>query len=402
MHLAIIGDRGIPARYSGFSTLVEELSVRLVQDHGCRVTVYSRKPYFESHPPAHRGVELVWHPAPGGKSFESVLHTTRAVWHASRRGCYDLVFIVDPGNGPFCLPLKARGVPVVFHTDGLGWKRTKWNRLQRAYYKWSERATARLGDWLVTDSRAMVRYYQDAYKVPCSFIPYGSIVGAPPDARVLAEHGLEPGGYYLLVARMEPENNSLLIMREFKRTRTRKPLVVVGSVPYASAYARQVMAESDERVRAIGSIYDSSRLNALWANCYAYLHGHEVGDTNPSLLRAMGTGAACIPLEVPFNREVVGPLPPGFGHEPGSLCRLIDAIDQDPAHVRRLGDAARQRAAEAYRWDAVAAGYAAMFRAVLAERTGSLRRADLAATEFYRPGQFAGREDWLVESTGRA
>ncbi len=395
MRIAIIGDRGIPARYSGFSTLVEELAVRLVARHGCDVTVYGRRPYFDSHPPAYRGVRLVWLPAPGGKSFESIVHTNLSVLHATARGRFDLVFIVDPGNGPFCLPLKLRSVPVVYHTDGLGWKRTKWNALQRRYYQWSERATSRLANWLVTDSRAMVEYYRKHYAVPCSFIPYGSVVGAPPDDTALARHGLRPGEYYLLVARMEPENNSLLVIREFKRTRTRRPLVVVGGVPYESPYARAVMAEADERVRIIGSVYDSGQLNGLWRNCTAYLHAHEVGGTNPSLLRAMGAGCACLVLGVDFNREVVGLDAPFFTRDAGSLSQQVDQLDADEEARSRLAAALQARAREAYRWDAVAAAYAAMFRDVIAWRQGRLDRAALAAAEYYRPREFGpGAEEW--------
>lgn len=137
MRVAIIGDRGIPARYSGFSTLVEELAVGLVRDHRMDVTVYCRNQYYEERSPIWQGVRCRYLPAPGGKSFESIVHSNLAVLDAAFRR-FDLVFVVDPGNGPFILPLRALCVPVVIHTDGLGWQRRKWNRLQRTYYKWSE------------------------------------------------------------------------------------------------------------------------------------------------------------------------------------------------------------------------------------------------------------------------
>ena len=395
MRIAIIGDRGIPARYSGFSTLVEELAVRLVADHAMDVTVYGRRPYFDQHPASYRGVRLIWMSAPGGKRFESIVHTNRAVWHAAAVRDYDLVFIVDPGNGPFCLPLKAVNVPVVYHTDGLGWKRTKWSRLERRYYKWSEKVTARLADWLVTDSRAMVAYYQSEYRVPCTFVPYGSIVGNAPRREVLDRFGLGPGEYYLVVARLEPENNTLLVIREFKKSRTRRPLVVVGGVPYASAYVREVMAERDDRVKIIGSIYESEQLNALWQNCLVYIHAHEVGGTNPSLLRAMAAGCACLPIGVEFNREVVGHDVPFFTHEPGSLSRVIDQLDRDRATVAGLAGRLQARSRELYRWDAVSAAYAAMFRDVVEMKRKRKPRASVAAGRYYRPEDFtANWEDW--------
>src|SRR5215472_7960728 len=175
MRLAIIGDRGIPARYSGFSTLVEQLAVRLVEEHAIEVTVYCRTNYYDEREPVWHGVHRVFLPAPGGKSFESLIHSTLSIMHAMF-GRYDVIFVLDPGNAPLCWPLRFRQWPVVIHTDGLGWKRRKWSRLQRAYYRWSERLSGWVADWLVTDSRAMQRYYADEYGVRSSFIPYSGEV----------------------------------------------------------------------------------------------------------------------------------------------------------------------------------------------------------------------------------
>jgi len=150
LRVAMIGDRGIPARYSGYSTLVEEVSTRLVAAHGMDVTVYCRANYLESHPPEYKGVRLVYLSAPGGKSFESLLHSQRAILDAAASR-FDLAFVVDPGNSPLTLPLGLRRMPLVIHTDGLGWQRPKWSPLQRRYYRWSERVSARSGNCQHTD-----------------------------------------------------------------------------------------------------------------------------------------------------------------------------------------------------------------------------------------------------------
>ncbi len=394
LRVCIIGDRGLPARYSGFSTLCEELAVRLVQVHGMEVTAYCRKPYYTEHPATYKGVNLVWFPAPGGKSLESILHSNLAILHAAVKGT-DVAFVVDPGNGPFCLPLRAARIPVVCHTDGLGWKRTKWGVLQRKYYKWSERISASWTNWLVTDNGHMQEYYRKNYRAESTFIPYGSIVGAAPDERILAELGLEAGRYWLVVARMEPENNTDLLIREYKRSRARLPLIVVGSVPYRSAYHDAIRAEADHRVRIVGSVYDPGKLNGLYRHCFAYLHGHEVGGTNPSLLRAMGAGAACIPIDVGFNTECVGESVPTFGRETGALAALVDRLESTPAEVAAIRATCLGRSRQFYRWDAVAAAYATLFRVVHDVRHGRRDRAELARLRAYTPEVFnAGHEDW--------
>jgi len=380
LRIALIGDRGIPARYSGFSTLVEELAVGLVRDHGMDVMVYCRTPYY-------KGVNCRYLPAPGGKSFESIVHSNMAILDACARR-FDLAFVVDPGNGPFILPLKAMRVPVVIHTDGLGWQRRKWSPLQQRYYKWSEKASARLADWLVTDSRAMQRYYAQEYDAPSTYIPYSGKVGDEPDAAALERFGVTPGDYYLVVARMEPENNVDLIIREYRAAGVTRPLIVVGSVPYESDYARAIALEDDGQVRCVGGVFESAALNALYRHCAFYLHGHEVGGTNPSLLRAMHWGAPCLPINVVFHREVVGDDNPYFDKAPGHLAALLRALDGDADRRAALGRAAQARAAAVFRWDAVVDGYATLFRHVVAQRRTGRQAAPEKVGETYRPELF--------------
>ncbi|MCE7798412.1 DUF1972 domain-containing protein [Sphingobium sufflavum] len=388
LRIALIGDRGIPARYSGFSTLVEELAVGLVCDHGMDVTVYCRNQYYAEHPPQYKGVTCRYLPAPGGKSFESIVHSNLAVVDATLRD-FDLAFVVDPGNGPFVLPFRLRGIPVVIHTDGLGWQRRKWSPLQQRYYKWSEWVSARLATWLVTDSRAMQRYYRDEYQADSTYIPYSGEVGDEPDVAALARHGVTPGNYYLVVARLEPENNVDHIIREYRASGVEKPLIVVGSVPYQSDYARAIAAENDGKVRCVGGVFASAELNALYRHCAAYLHGHEVGGTNPSLLRAMHWGAPVVPINMVFHRENVGEDNPYFHKAPGHLAAILRDLDADAARRIALGKRAHAHAAATFRWDAVVDGYAQLFRRLIdLKAAGKPPDAHLIG-ETYHPERFA-------------
>jgi glycosyltransferase involved in cell wall biosynthesis len=387
LRVAMIGDRGIPARYSGFSTLVEEVSTRLVAEHGMDVTVYCRSPYFDEHPPSYRGVQLTYLAARGGKSFESLGHSAAAILHAARRP-FDIAFVVDPGNGPLTLPLKLRGMPFIIHTDGLGWQRSKWNALQRRYYRWSEWVSARLATALVCDSHAMADYYRQTYRAPSSYLPYGGVVGGAPDHTAPARFGLAPDGYHLVVARLEPENNVDLLIRAYKASGARLPLVYVGGARYESEHARRVFAEADERVHCIGPVYDAALLNGLYTHCRSYIHGHEVGGTNPSLLRAMAAGAPCLAIDVVFHREVLQDHGLYFDKSSGRLADLIESLEADPAEARRRGLAARAQADRLFRWDAVAAGYAELFRAVVATRRDAAGLAAARAARVYHPERF--------------
>ena len=391
LRVAIIGDRGIPARYSGFSTLVEEIATRMVANHGMDVTVYCRSQYFDQHPPEFRGVRLVYLAAPGGKSFESLWHSARAILHAALRP-FDVAIVLDPGNSPLTLPLLLRRMPFVIHTDGLGWQRRKWSPLQQRYYRWSEWVSARLAPHLVCDAPAMQRYYLDEYKAASAYIPYGGEAGGPPDDSAPERCGLERGRYHLVVARLEPENNVDLIIREYKSSNARLPLVYVGGTPYESDHSRAIFAEADERVKCLGSVYDAGLLNGLYKHCRSYIHGHEVGGTNPSLIRAMAAGAACVPIDVVFHREVLGGQGLFFSRDAGSLAGIITNLEGDDSLTARLGREARTRAERFYRWDAVAAGYAEFVaRIVEARRAGaSVSRID---ADVYHPERFADCAD---------
>jgi glycosyltransferase involved in cell wall biosynthesis len=391
LRIAMIGDRGIPARYSGFSTLVEEVSTRLVAHHGMDVTVYCRTHYFDTHPPVWRGVNLTYLAAAGGKSFESLRHSSSAILHAARRppdAAFDLAFVVDPGNGPLTWPFVLKRLPFVIHTDGLGWQRTKWSALQRRYYRWAEWVSARAATGLVCDSVAMQDYYRESYRAPSAYIPYGGEVGDAPDDTAPASLGLEPGGYHLVVARLEPENNVDLIIREYKASRARLPLVYAGGARYESAYSRSIFAEGDARVKCVGPVYESARLNGLYKHCASYIHGHQVGGTNPSLLRAMAAGAACVPIDVVFHREVLGDAGVYFAPKPGALGALIETLEADPARCRSLGAQAAVIAAQRFRWDAVAAGYAELFRHLHAAQRAGTRQPTPPAHAVYRPEAF--------------
>ncbi len=363
LRIAMIGGRGVPANYSGFDTLIEELSARLVADHGMDVTVYCRRHYYRQRPAVWRGARCVYLRAIRGKGIESIWHTGRCVLHALWRR-FDVAFVVDPANAPLALPLRLLGTPTVFHTDGLGWQRSKWSGPARRYYRWVEGLCARTATALVTDAVAMQRYYREQWRRDSTFLAYGAESGGGAVDDGLERFGLTPHGYYLVVARIEPENNTELIVREFLAADLPVPLVVVGAARYESEASRRLFALASERVRFVGGVYEHEVLNGLYRGCRAYLHGHQVGGTNPGLLRAMSWAAPCLAVDVDFNREVIGPAGRFFGKQQGACAALLRELHGDLEALRAAGERGRERSRSAYRWDDVAAGYAALFRRV--------------------------------------
>jgi glycosyltransferase involved in cell wall biosynthesis len=365
LRIAIVGSRGIPARYSGFETYVEQLAPRLVES-GHEVTVYCRRGYTgEEQPAAYRGVRLVYTPYLRQRELETLSHELVSIVDSLRRKV-DLYFFLGTRSSPMYVPLRLTRRVVVVQTDGLEWKRRKWNALGRRYLRLAEAVAARFAaDELVTDAHAMRDYFLDRYGRDSVYLTYGAPVLTACNERILGEHGLEPGGYYLVVARIEPENNVDWVLREFRSSGSARQLVVVGGMNYPTSYWDLVQRlAAGTRIRLLGPVYGDDLLDHLFVGAYAYVHGHEVGGTNPSLLQAMGAGRCVLALDTRFNAENLDGTGLSWEKRRGSLAERIRWADAHPDDVRQLGERARSRIAEHYSWERIAEAHDAFFREV--------------------------------------
>ena len=366
MRIAMVGTRGVPARYGGFETAVEEVGRRLA-DAGHRVVVYCRTAKDGDRPDRYLGMELVHLPAARKRSLETLSHTAVSVAHLLRHRT-DVAFVFNAANAPLLPLIRAARIPVATHVDGLEWQRAKWGGAGRQYYRNAESLAVRWSDALIADAVGIADYYRREFGAPTTLLTYGAPLITPGSDR-LAELGLEAGGYHLVVARFEPENHVDVIVDGYRRSKATKPLVVVGSAPYSDEYTRRVHELADDRVRFLGGVWDQAQLDQLYGNCFTYLHGHSVGGTNPSLLRAIGAGAAVLAFDVDFNREVTAEAGQYF-READDVAALLHAAEAAPDRVAAAGARARELAA-GYDWDHVAAGYEQLARRLAArERAG--------------------------------
>jgi glycosyltransferase involved in cell wall biosynthesis len=364
--VAILGARGIPACYSGYDTLVEEVATGLVSSFSDQVIVYCRSGYYKARPSSWRGVELVYLPCPRGiKAAESLIHSLISSLHVLTTGA-DVVYFLDPANAPFCVLLRCLGKRIVIHTDGLGWKRRKWGPVARRYYKAVEWVCAKVANALVTDNPAMQTYYQKEYRCDTLLISYGAATRYGRDNTIYPDLGVGPKRYILVVARLEPENNVDLIIEQYVLSNVDVPLVIVGNAPYGPQYLERLRRIANESVIFAGRIDDQAKLNALYAGAYLYIHGHEVGGTNPSLLRAMASGTAPVVVNVPFNVSVIADTGRVFEKANNSLSELLRCLVQDEDSVQRYGERAKIRTDEEYRWDTVVSLHHDMFSQISA------------------------------------
>jgi len=363
MRLAILGTRGIPARYGGFETFAERLAIGLF-GRGFDVTVFCESGESPA-PDVFHGVKLRYVSAPALGPLQTILYDLRCLW-AARRG-YDVVYMLGYGAAPFCLIPRLWNTAVWINPDGLEWARAKWGFFAKCYFRLMEWASLHAANRIIADAEAIAMSLASRHgKLPtCTVIPYGcDVIETPPPAELLSEWSLVPESYYLVVCRLEPENHVLEILQAFQRSSSNRQLIVVGNHFIETGYVAQICAVQDPRIRLIGTVYDQAKLTCLRYHSFAYMHGHSVGGTNPSLLEAMGCGNLIFAHDNPFNRETLGPCGYYFANAP-ELTQAIDRAEQEHTELMRLREASRSRTRENYSWLHIISKYASLLEKAL-------------------------------------
>ena len=356
MKIAILGTRGVPPRYGGFETFAAELGTRLAsRRHHVAVYCRSREPIE-----AWNGIERIVLPVVPGKYFETVSHAALAAIDALRRR-FDVILVCNAANA-FVLPLlRAARIPVAINVDGIERRRRKWNRLGRAVYAIGESFSSLFANRVVADAAVIARYYRERFGVPPATIPYGADFPDEADTDVLARLKLRSRDYVLYVSRFEPENNPLEVVVAYEKLNTTLPLLMVGDGLYARDLVAELHRHASEKVRFPGAIYGAD-YRTLQRNSRIYVQATEVGGTHPALIEAMGAGACVLAHATPENREVGGDAVRYFDLRPTeTLSAALGELLSDASVCAPLREAARKRAGERYRWDAVTDAYEALF-----------------------------------------
>jgi glycosyltransferase involved in cell wall biosynthesis len=369
--IAIVGSRGIPAKYGGFETAVEAVAPRLVEI-GWNVFVSCEGPRDQSKPAAYKGVTLFYFPVrPFFRIIYEVLYDVYSLVKSSL--VCDCIYMLGYGAGLFFFIPKIFRKKLAVNVNGLEWKRDKFNRLEKSILIISEKCAVRFADAVVADSNEIKKYIEERYKKKAVYITNG--VDAPQvekwDERkftgqgLLEENSLAANDYWLVVARLEPENNIHVIVQSFLESNSNRKLVIIGNFS-SKKYQRHVLKILEnnnvgERVILIGAIYDVNLLNMLRQNCFAYIHGHSVGGTNPALLEAMSMKNLVIAHDNEFNREVGGQTILYF-KDVNDLVTRIEEIENKPDSLAHLKEAACSRVLSHYSWPDIAKEYDKLFR----------------------------------------
>ncbi len=356
--VAFCGTRGIPANYGGFETAVDEISRRFVS-HGIPTEVFCRLSQGEKQLSEHEGRRLVYVAGSKKRTLDTFVSSIQTGWHIWRhRKRYAHVFWFNNANLPGILLTWLARVPMSVNTDGLEWRRQKWSLPFKAYYYFGSFVISRLCKRLISDSRAIQKYYKRHFFKETTFIPYGCPkpreVSSVREREILSRFKLTPKKYFLQITRIEPDNLPLAAAKSFQEARLAEKgfkMVLVGykePTPYAQ---RLISYNGTYGVAVHEAVYDQEVLTVLRNNCYCYVHGNSVGGTNPALLEAMASCPRIMAIDCEFSREVLGDL--GVLFDPQDITPTFEEAMKLPDQSEAL----RRRVTQNYRWDAVAQSY---------------------------------------------
>ena len=378
-HVFIIGSRGLPAKYGGFETFVNELVSHQVSDDlryhvAClsddshhQHSNYKQVDCFTINPPKLGPARVIAY---------DMMAISYALKLIKKEGIEKPIFYIL-GNtiGAFISPFARRihkiGGQLFINPDGLEWKRSKWSKPVQTYLKYSEKVMTQYADLVVSDNEGIETYIQEAYPwSKTTFIAYGTDLTPTNFSKdsvqvrtFFDQWGIEEKGYYLIIGRFVPENNYARAICEFMASETKRDLVIVCNYE-GSSYFEQLRQEThfdrDNRIKFVGTVYDKDLLKYLRQECRAYIHGHEVGGTNPSLLEALAQTNENLVLGVDFNRKVALNTAHYWSKETGSLTSLIHQVDSQPESLN-LGQAAKRHMQAHYTWEEIVRQYEDLF-----------------------------------------
>lgn len=348
INVFIVGCKGIPARYGGFETFVENLTKRK-KDPNIKYFVSS---IGGSETYEYNNATCVGIPIKKDSSFNRIINVSDAlkwvenyIFKNNDETVKNIVYILGCRVGILLKrhvkKLHSLNCLVVSNPDGLEWKRSKWNWLQKKIIFLSEKGLVKNSDKIICDSIGIKDYILNKYNSirsnDVSYIAYGcDLSNSKTDyesySNWIKQHNVSPNNYYLVVGRFVPENNFELIIKEYMLSNTTKKLLIISNVEQNSFYnylQNKLHFFNDNRIIFAGTCYDSELVKKIREEAFCYIHGHSVGGTNPSLLEALGATKLNLLYDVPFNREVGSEECLYFSSQSGCLSNLINQIDQD-------------------------------------------------------------------------
>ena len=374
-HVFIIGSRGLPAKYGGFETFVEELVshqqsnqikyhvAQLSENETGKHLIYKTADVFEIKKRSFGAANVIFY------DRDAIVYAIKYIKsnHITNPIFYILGNTLGAFIGHYVKLIHKIGGKLYVNPDGLEWQRSKWIKPIQVYLKYSEKKMAEKADLIISDNQGIEDYLKAEYDyVVSKVIAYGTndVLMVPGIAQPwLDKYGIQVGAYYLVVGRFVPENNYEAIIRNFMVSSTEHDLVIITNHlgdPYFEKLRQLTNFDQDKRIKFVGTVYDKEQLTAIRKHAFAYIHGHAVGGTNPGLLEAMSTTDLNLVFDVSFNQNVA--LDSALFWQLGTLTEVMSQAENlDSKAVVMLAQKAREIIAEKYTWGKIVGQYEELF-----------------------------------------
>lgn len=375
-HVFIIGSKGIPAKYGGYETFVENLTKRkqsndikyyVACQNASKDFEYNNAFCFNVNVPSIGPAKAIYYDY---FAFKRVIKIIK-----EKKIENPIVYVLTCRIGPFFNGLVRKvhklGGKVFLNPDGHEWLRSKWPWIVKKYRKYSERLMVKHSDLIICDSLNIEKYIKEEYsqyKPNTTYIAYGADISRSTLSdtdEVVTEwykkFKVKPNNYYLVVGRFVPENNFETIIREFMCSNTKKDLVLITNVEVNKFYKKlekELKFGKDSRIKFVGTVYDEQLLKKIRENAFAYIHGHSVGGTNPSLLEALASTKLNLLYDVGFNKECGEDSCLYWTLENHSLERIIAEVDSfEEKIINQMDDESTDQIKRRYGWNFIVGLY---------------------------------------------
>ena len=378
-HVFIIGSRGLPAQYGGFETFVDQLvSHQVSSEIQYHVACLSNDQAYQHFD--YKGVDCFTIKAPKLGPARVIAYDMMAISYAlkvikKQRITQPIFYVLGNTIGAFVAPFARKihkmGGKFYINPDGLEWKRAKWAKPIQAYLKYSEKIMTRYADLVISDNPGIESYIKEAYPwSKTTYIAYGTDLSptslTSQDRKVrefYQEWQTQEKNYYLILGRFVPENNYETAIREFMTSSSKRDLVIICNHegnPYFEELRARTGFDQDSRVKFVGTVYDQDLLKYIRKEAFAYIHGHEVGGTNPGLLEALAQTDLNLVLRVSFNQTVAKETAQYWTKETGNLAHLINQVDS-LEDVSEWGQLAKTNMKQNFTWEKIVGEYEELF-----------------------------------------
>lgn len=366
MKVTIVGTHGIPARYGGFETFAEHLA-RACAEAGIEIRVINEKDNPVQPLPDNVNV--------GSSSYNKSSNPLSFYKESLKLAAADsdIILCCGVGGAFYYSGMKSFKGNIITNFDGMEHRRKKYSLAQRLTIFLLQKFAARRSHALIADSNEGRNYFLTRFPEignKIKMISYGADPCQPMDLSVLSECKLEKNEYFLVIARLVPENNIHEIIEAYNHYLGSKKLVIVGALEPTS-YVSRLEKKSSDRVLFTDAVYDKRFLDSLRQGCFIYVHGHSVGGTNPSLLEAMAAGCACICHFNAFNQEVTGGNQMYF-RSSSDLAIMLNLLEHKSSDLDILRQKAIERVHQEYTWEKICATYIRLFNRLYEQQKRSV------------------------------